>query len=672
MELITQYSYFYIILCFLLAFLYSSILYYKQKKKYSQILIRFLFILRFLTICLLSFLLLAPVLKSNNYETSEPVVIIAQDVSSSIKDSTYDLLTSLAEDFSDCNVYSFSFSDHFDTIFYPYNVGLETNFSKLLNNIESRFSAQEISALIIASDGLYNSGANPLYGKKINFPIYPIALGDTNISKDIRIMRVYNNDFAFLDNRFPIEVSVSIQKLKGKDIELIILNNNNVIYSEAINITNNDYFYNNEVLVEATDLGLQKYEIKLSLLEEEKNKKNNSYDTYIDIIDSRYNVLLLHSISHPDLAAYKNTLDKNKNYTVDICHVDDFIASELANYHLMALFGEVNNESILEKIKYSEIPILVFGLSSMESMSSFTSSITFNNKDALQDVYSAINPEFFRFTFSDELKSLVNNAPPLTNFLGKFDIASNVDVVLRERIGEYIRDQPLVLITQEKRKIGFLAAEGFWRWKLYNYFNEQDTRVFDELFIKLTQYMVIEDLKKRFVVIYENQIQENEDVIFEARLFNESFELINDKEVEIIISNEKGDDFYYVFSQESKSYKLIIGKLEPGNYSFVAKVKGQELFQEGVFDIKNVELESLTEVADHHFLSELASYTNGKLFFKNELKELVQEISNHKNHKNIIYETEKLKEIINIDWILLILLFVILLEWIIRRYNGLI
>ena len=409
MELVTQYSPFYIILCLFLAFVYSYILYYKQKKSYNNSLINFLFITRFISVTILLLLLLAPVLKSTYYQRSNPVVIIAQDVSSSIKDSTYDLLNNLKEDFIDCDVYSFSFADDFDTVFSRDNIGLETNFSNLLNNIEDRFIDQEISALIIASDGLYNSGSNPLYGRHINYPIYPIALGDTTINKDISIIRVYNNDFAFRDNRFPIEISISAKKLKGENVELNILNNKQVVYSESIDITNDDYFVNKKVLIEATELGVQKYEIKLSVLEQEKNKKNNLYNTYIDVIDSRYNVLIINSFSHPDLAAYRSVLEQNKNYMVEVSHVNDFIADNLNNYHLLVLFGEITDQKTIQMINSSEIPLLIFGLDNLERDNVFTPSVIFNSQNLIKDVYSGFNHEFSRFTFSDDLQSFINN-----------------------------------------------------------------------------------------------------------------------------------------------------------------------------------------------------------------------------------------------------------------------
>ena len=45
---------------------------------------------------------------------------------------------------------------------------------------------------------------------------------------------------------------------------------------------------------------------------------------YIDVIDSRYKILILHGASHPDISAYKSAIEKNKNYTTKIFHINDF------------------------------------------------------------------------------------------------------------------------------------------------------------------------------------------------------------------------------------------------------------------------------------------------------------------------------------------------------------
>jgi len=55
----------------------------------------------------------------------------------------------------------------------------------------------------------------------------------------------------------------------------------------------------------------------------------------------------------------------------------------------------------------------------------------------------------------------------------------------------------------------------------------------------------------------------------------------------------------------------------------------------------------------------------------NSTKELIKEITNSKYNKTIIHTKEKVQEMINIQWILFTLLFLILTEWFIRKYNGL-
>ena len=143
-------------------------------------------------------------------------MIIAQDISTSIKDSVFHDLKNLSEQLSDFDVYTYSFSASMSSGFSKVNNGLKTNYSKVINELESRFSNRNIAALIIATDGLYNNGSNPLYAHLNNYPIYPIALGDTTIKTEIKVLKVKQNEIAFLGNTFPLEISLAMQEAKGE------------------------------------------------------------------------------------------------------------------------------------------------------------------------------------------------------------------------------------------------------------------------------------------------------------------------------------------------------------------------------------------------------------------------------------------------------------------------
>ena len=61
-------------------------------------------------------------------------------------------------------------------------------------------------------------------------------------------------------------------------------------------------------------------------------------------------------------------------------------------------------------------------------------------------------------------------------------------------------------------KIVFVTAEGFWRWKLFDYLYNENNNNFDEFFSKLTQYLVLQEDKSRFRIDYERQYTEQEDI----------------------------------------------------------------------------------------------------------------------------------------------------------------
>jgi hypothetical protein len=525
--------------------------------------------------------------------------------------------------------------------------------------------------LVLASDGLYNSGGNPLYDNSINFPIYPIAQGDTLITRDVSITKVLKNEIAFLGNPFPLEITLSAQQCKGENIQIKIWYKGKKIFAENRIISTIDEYQKIKINLLAEEVGLQNYKILVSQLSNEKNISNNSYTAYVEVIDSRYKILLLAEKNHPDLAAYKNVLERNKNYAVDHVNVVDF-SGIFEAYQLVVIFGIKESNSLLSQLEKSNVPLLVFDIQ-QNSYSKLTSSFSFKNRGSLNDV-KAVKSEFFsKFTFSPELLNLIRDAPPLQTPFGKYTLQIGSEVVIAQQIGMQVTSNPIILINElNGRKSAFITAEGFWKWKLFNYASVNNNTAFEELFSKLTQYLVLEVDKSKLRIDCKKQFTENSNVYFEASLYNDSYELTNEKEISLVIQNEMGDEFDYKFSRTLKIYNLNLGVLDLGKYTFSAKVKGSELIKRGSFDVKAIQLEQLYTVANHKLLFQLANNSGGKLFYPNQSDEIISAIKKSKNNFISISSKEKLKGMINIPLILLILLSIISLEWFLRKYNGLI
>ena len=114
-----------------------------------------------------------------------------------------------------------------------------------------------------------------------------------------------------------------------------------------------------------------------------------------------------------------------------------------------------------------------------------------------------------------------------------------------------------------------------------------------------------------------------------------------------------------------------MGTFPIGDYSFIAKVEGTSQSKKGTFSIVPFQAEMLETRANHQLLYNLAFQSGGKLFYPNQMQQLLSEINNSERNKTIIHTKEKVQEVINIQWILFTLLFLICSEWFIRKYNGL-
>ena len=662
----------YSVACLFLGIGYAYFLYRKEVLLKAKKLKQLLFIIRTFFIALLAVLLLNPVVKSIHKTKHKPIVILAQDISESIPDSfALQILTQISKELTDFEVHEFSFSDKVNKGFSSDNSGLTTNYSNLFQDMNSRFANQNIAGLVLATDGLYNSGSNPLYDNRINFPIYPIAQGDTLVKRDISIAKVLKNEIAFLGNTFPLEITLSAQQCKGEDIQVEVWNKGKKIHTEDRIISTDDEYQKVKINLLAENVGLQHYTISVSQLHNEENSRNNSYTAYVEVIDSRYKILLLTEKTHPDIGAYKSAIKKNKNYAVEQVNVNDFNGSFEA-YQLVVIFGIKENNPLLALLEKANVPLLVFDIQQNSNLK-LTSAFSFRSRGSLEEVKAIKSESFSKFTFSPELLNLIQDAPPLQTPFGKYTLQIGSEVVIAQQVGMQVTPKPIILIDEANgRKLAFITAEGFWKWKLYDYANARNNEAFDELFSKLTQYLVLQEDKSKFRIDYKKQFAENSNIYFEASLYNESYELINDKEISLVIQNEKGDEFDYEFSKSLERYNLNVGVLDVGRYTFLAKVKGGKLIRKGSFDVRAIQLEQLYTVANHKLLFQLANISGGKLFYPNQLDKIITAIKKSKNNFISVSSKEKLKGMINIPLVLLILLILISLEWFLRKYNGLI
>jgi len=170
----------------------------------------------------------------------------------------------------------------------------------------------------------------------------------------------------------------------------------------------------------------------------------------------------------------------------------------------------------------------------------------------------------------------------------------------------------------------------------------------------------------------KNNFLENEPVLFDAEVYNQSYELINSNDVEMIITNSQGDEYPFEFGKTANAYQLNAGILPVDNYTWEARVReGENIYtDDGTFTVSPLNIEAINTIADHNLLFQISQKTNGMLLYPDQLETLPELLRSREDITTITYTDRKYSELINIPWIFGLILLLISLEWFIRKRGG--
>jgi hypothetical protein len=115
-----------------------------------------------------------------------------------------------------------------------------------------------------------------------------------------------------------------------------------------------------------------------------------------------------------------------------------------------------------------------------------------------------------------------------------------------------------------------------------------------------------------------------------------------------------------------------LGRLKKGKYSYkaTAKYKNEVLHDEGEFIVEDINAEALDLVANHKILHQISAQQQGSVYYPHNMSTIIDELKELDNLKPTVYYKEKYKDLIDWEYLLLILLLLASLEWIIRKYKS--
>lgn len=691
----SEYSFWLLIPIIIISLIGSIILYYYPKKaSYSKTQLRILSSLRFLSILLILFLVIFPIIKNKTLRTEKPIIVLAQDNSSSIiktKDSTYykteykkeisALAKKLSKDY-DLRLIGFGSKTkpidinniERELLFDDYSSDINSS----LVDIEDEFYNSNLSGIILLSDGIINKGLNPLtLALELNIPIYTVGLGDTTLRKDLFISNIRYNKISYLNNKFPIEIIIGGNKAKGSSSVLRIITNGKTIYQESFNIDKDNFSKSFTHILESKNTGIIKYRISLDILENESIVANNTRDVFIEILDSKRKILILGNSPHPDISALKQSIQSNEYYEVDT-KIYKELPSDFNKYSLIVLHDIPSNNPQhirdISRIREKNIPILyiIGSKTNLQYFNSLNSGIRITSaRNTRNDAIPKYNQNFTQFSLSQETQDILSDLPPLSSPFGSYDIGNNISVFAYQNISNILTNYPLIAYSSNSQnKEGFIIGEGLWRWRLINYSIKENHNSFNELVSKSIQYITTNKNIKPLRLIHQDIFSENQPINIDAELYNESFELVNTPDIELSIKDSKNKKFEYVFGKTSNAYNINIGLMPQGNYEVIAKTNfsGKVLIEKSNFIVSSLNLEEINLKADHNLLFNISNLSSGKFYNNKNKEDIIQDLRSKKDIKPVIHSDITKTRLIDSWWFMAIILLLLSLEWFLRKF----
>lgn len=671
-----KYLIIWILLGLILSIFLGYYLYYYKVKQPTKINL-LLAIIRSFVFFLIGLLLINPSIPEEVLFSQKTKLSVLIDNSSSIKYFKKDsLINHILEGLKNdkklnkkFNIDYYSFGNKFqlsDTFNFNDN---QTDISIPLKKI-TRIQKNRNSPIVLISDGNQTIGNDYLY-TKIKEPVFPIVIGDTSKYKDVKISQINVNRYSFINNKFPVETILQYDGVQPVRLRYSIENNGKIIYTKIIKFTEKNNSRILKTFIKASQEGLNVYKSKIQYLENEKNKANNYKNFSVEVNNKQSKILIVSSFYHPDLGALKKAIERDKQRKVNI----EIIKSkkhQINDYQLIILYQpDEKFNLLLKQLNSNKLSFMLITGSKTDwsFINNESLGITKKNINQLENYSASFNNSFF--TFSQKNIGF-ENFPPLLDYFGELNIMIPHQTLLFQNINGYSSQRPLLVTANEnnQKKI-FLFGEGIWKWRSSSFQKKNSFINFDKFIGSIVQYASNKKIRDRLDIDIKPSYNINSKILISAFYIDENFQFDNRATLLFTVLNKNTKEKKILpFSLSDSSYQLYLNSLDSGKYEYTVSVNEQDISKKGNFVVNDFLVEEQFTSANSNKLGLLAKKTKGELYFEDNYNLLIDKLVNDDQFKIEQKSKQISSNLINKTWMMLVIVTLLSIEWIIRKYIG--
>lgn len=687
-EISIAYPYWTILLCLMVGAAYAYILYrsaIRNREDELNRLSKMLAAVRFVVVSVIALLILGPLITYIGFSKQRPLVTLLVDNSRSMVaiDSATNILNSikgleqdLADDY-DIEMVLLGEDVRTGTIDDVDFTDVRSDVARGLDRVGRNASDRHV-ATILWSDGIVNQGAPVMNrGDLMRDPVFAIGVGDTQSVVDIRVASVEYNEIAYHGNDWPLRIGLDAWGMNNESVQLEVRFNGEAVCSSTWNIDAIDDYLELEMALPADQLGRNRIDVVVSTSIAERNKVNNKKTFFVEVIESRKRIEIWGGAPHPDMGAIKAMISSSDQYEVSVKH-DNFKVD--ADASLVVLHHWFRNEielSLFQALKAQNVAtcVILGERSRPQYFNSNMSQITWSRRgSAMVSALPKVNTQFDYFTLSDDQKGQMEVWPPLDVPFGEIQGFKRSDILMYQVIGRVQTDEPLFAVrsTADGYRMGLIAGTGLWQWRMQDFNLSNGHQNIKSLMVSMVQFLGVKrDRRLLRVRSTQDEFYQNEEVTLSGELFNRSMQPVGGEEVNVTLIDEENRSYPHIMEYNGINYRLRLNGLKEGGYQYKASAElgGERLTDGGFFSVVGQNIEMLDVKADHQSIRELATMTGGVFAPLSDQENITSALQDLDRQQTII-EHEQVIDLVDLEWVFVLLVSLLAGEWFIRKYAG--
>ena len=250
---------------------------------------------------------------------------------------------------------------------------------------------------------------------------------------------------------------------------------------------------------------------------------------------------------------------------------------------------------------------------------------------------------------------------------GKINLQSTAETAIYASIKGIKTNEPILAFNTAEKQAAFFG-QGIWQWRMQaGIAHERDK--FDLLLQQSLQYLSLQQDYDRLKLHYKSQYYQADRIEITAQFLNKNLEPDDKVNALFYIKSDKGTE-KIPMSQQDGFYRVDVSNLSPGTYSFSVSNTEKTLKKSGSFVILPFGIEDKNLRADVDKLQSIAKNTSGKLYFPNQINDLINSLQKSNKYPSISKIRTIKTPLIDYKYLLFLIILLLTIEWLYKKLRG--